>query len=273
MALLYGKWHVRVAEDLSVQDAPLDWHDAQALMAWSGGEGIKTDLKERQVHRIKGRNGGLFYLKRVFHMPWGEALRARMSRRGFSRPAREWRALRRLHELGVPAPEALVCGERRVLGLTREAFLVTRALSLCCSLEELLKSGRMKEHWQDFSLQIVHILRAMHAGGLNHRDFYLGHLFLGADLKTVHVLDLDRADCREHVPLRWRVKDLAALHFSTPTASVGTFARLRFLRRYLGEPLRDHRSLLRAIELKAVSMRAHVSRRIAQGQANYHLNE
>lgn len=93
---------------------------------------------------------------------------------------------------------------------------------------------------------------AFHASGMNHRDFYATHLFVSLEVdgrERITFIDLQRAQIRASVPLRWLVKDLGQLHFSLSSALVSRTERLRFLRRYLwklGRPI-ERRALLRAI--------------------------
>lgn len=254
------------------------WLDPEAAMARRGGVCVKALVVDKRIDRFDARGGAVF-LKRFLAIPLVEALRARVSdSAALSRAGREWRALRRLAELGIAAPRALVCGEWLQGGLARRAYLATAALPQGRTLERVLYDEFDGEHALDplrlraLAVLVAEIVRRMHEGGVNHRDLYVGHLWLD-DNGRLHVLDLDRADVRDHVPLRWRVKDLAALHFSTPQRLVPARERLRFLRDYLGEPLKHRRDLIAAIERKAAEMRARAERRVARGAPNVHVNE
>ncbi len=252
--------------------------DFAKTMRRQDGVPIKVSIPERQVHRLVLEDGQVYFLKRTFSVPVVQAIRHRLEAGPWhSRPCREWLALQKMKDLGLPAATPVICGERYRWGCVREAFILTQGLRVQASLEEiLLADGEFSGRKLDVKLianQVAGILRAMHEGGVNHRDFYLGHLFLGDDLKTVWVMDLDRADCRREVGLRWRVKDLAALHFSTPTRLFSHRCRLRFLRCYLGESLRGHRDLIQAISAKAEKIRAHVERKVARKEANFHIND
>ncbi|MCB9832789.1 MAG: hypothetical protein H6807_09965 [Planctomycetes bacterium] len=248
--------------------------DLAALLGREDLEPVKTRLAERQVHRLTLPDGRLVYVKRYFRLPVAAALKARLGGRGWrSGASREGRALCRLAELGIDAARVLAVLEESRFGLVRRAALVTLALPETRSLEEILcREGVSPATREPLACRLATILRRLHAGGVNHRDFYLGHLRLGADPERIFVMDLDRADLRPRVSRRWRVKDLAALEFSTPARVIGAFGRLRFLRRYLAEDLRRHRALVRAIAAKAARMRRHVERKVARGAANYHLN-
>ncbi|NWA64245.1 lipopolysaccharide core heptose(I) kinase RfaP, partial [Pantoea sp. B9002] len=101
----------------------------------------------------------------------------------------------------------------------------------------------------------------MHRAGLNHRDCYIAHFLLhtdrpvmAADLK-LSVIDLHRAQVRPSIPRRWRNKDLAGLYFSVLDIGLTQRDKLRFLRGYFRQPLRqvlrDEAALLTWLESKA----------------------
>ena len=60
-------------------------------------------------------------------------------------------------------------------------------------LEDLVAAGLAKDRLARLAERVVMTAVTMHEGGLNHRDFYAGHLRAQAD-DTIQVLDLDRAD-------------------------------------------------------------------------------
>ena len=85
----------------------------------------------------------------------------------------------------------------------------------------------------------------MHRGGVNHRDCYLCHFLLDTarpiDAKNIKlsVIDLHRAQLRAHLPLRWRDKDLSALYYSALDIGLTRRDKLRFLKGYFRQPLRQ----------------------------------
>ena len=276
-----GSWSgagVVVADGLEECMAREGLGDFEAVMSLRDVEVVKDRLASRQVHRMRLSDGGVVYLKRYFRVPFGDALRDRLFGRGYDSSAgREWVALKALEALEVPAPVPLVYGEERRAGLVRRAFLVTRGIELGPTLEELAYSTDLTpRRRRGLCAQLGRLLRRLHASGLNHRDFYLGHLALGADeesRESIHVLDLNRADLRANVGMRWRVKDLAALHFSAPARLVSRRDRLRVLHYYAGGSLRELRDLIAAVESKAERMRGHARRQVARGAPNIHVNE
>ena len=152
------------------------------------------------------------------------------------------------------------------------AALVTVGLPAQISLEQVIRDQPLPPaRRQKFARELGAILRAMHEGGVNHRDFYLVHIRVG-DNDELYVTDLNRADIRRRVTRRWRVKDVAALLHSAP-ASVTASDKARFARAYFGQPLRERRPFIQAAIRKAARMTAHTRKRVAEGESNYHLVE
>lgn len=157
----------------------------------------------------------------------------------------EYRALLRLKEFGIPAMEVAGFGTRGRNIAHRESFLVTRELKNMQSLEEITL------HWAetppDSALRHTLIRRlaetsgAMHRAGINHRDCYLCHFLTAVDdpEKTLHIIDLHRAQCRQKVPYRYQVKDVAGLLFSSMNCAITRRDVLRFVRLYSRTPLRE----------------------------------
>ncbi|MDR1662765.1 MAG: lipopolysaccharide core heptose(I) kinase RfaP, partial [Azoarcus sp.] len=94
-------------------------------------------------------------------------------------------------------------------------------------------------------IRVAEMARRMHAGHVNHRDFYLCHFLLHTDppptpaALRLSLIDLHRAQIRARaLPLRWRRKDLAGLYFSAQDIDLTRRDLLRFIRAYFVSPLR-----------------------------------
>jgi hypothetical protein len=119
---------------------------------------------------------------------------------------------------------------------------------------------------------VASLVRELHARGVQHRDFYLTHLLVGAD-GGLYVADLGRARLLPRLGWLRRIKDLAALDFSTPARAASDWARMRFLREYAGaSPKWRLRLVAWLVRSKARRMRRHVARQIARLEPNYHLS-
>jgi len=189
----------------------------------------------------------------------------------------EWDAILRFHAAGVPTMTPVAMGEFR-----GRSFLVTQSLEGCHNLLELVRetavgqtflsaepviaAGRQEclPHVTGLSRligEVARIARTMHRAGLHHQDFYLNHMLLpdGATSPHVRVIDLGRARQKRRLASRWIVKDLAQLDFSARSLSCRD--RLRFLRAYLGRPLRrDDKRLIRRIWFKSQHIARHTAR-------------
>ena len=77
----------------------------------------------------------------------------------------------------------------------------------------------------------------MHEKGINHRDFYLCNILLDkqaleTETRVLYVIDLHRAQIRKRTPLRWIIKDLAGLYFSSKASGLTKRDELRFVKEY-----------------------------------------
>jgi len=110
----------------------------------------------------------------------------------------------------------------------------------------------------------------MHRGGVNHRDCYICHFLLHTDTPVtfdhfkLSVIDLHRAQTRDKISHRWRDKDLAALYFSALDIGLTRRDKLRFLKGYFQQPLRqilaEESPLLQWLQAKADKLYARKQR-------------
>ncbi|MEA3386057.1 MAG: lipopolysaccharide kinase InaA family protein, partial [Thermodesulfobacteriota bacterium] len=65
--------------------------------------------------------------------------------------------------------------------------------------------------------EVANIVARMHSAGLHHQDLYLCHFLCGSeqDGLPLTLIDLQRVERHRRLPMRWQVKDLAQLHFSS----------------------------------------------------------
>jgi heptose I phosphotransferase len=163
----------------------------------------------------------------------------------------EWRALERLHQLGVETMTPVAYGVRGANPARQHSFIITEELNDTLSLEDLcadwpahppplrLKRALLK--------RVAEMSRALHENGINHRDFYICHFLLkqpprGEPIDPEHfslsLIDLHRAQIRRKVPRRWIIKDMAGLWFSAMDIGLTQHDLFRFMRAYTGLPLR-----------------------------------
>lgn len=210
-----------------------------------------------------------FYLKYHQGVGWKEIfknlLQAKLPVLG---AANEWYAIERLKSLNIDTMEALAFGKTGFNPAKQESFLVTRELKETVTLEQFC--GKWKEAPPSFSMKkalIDHIgliAKKLHENGLNHRDLYLCHFLLdtsngmdiiGKEKIKIYLVDLHRMQIRQKVPLRWLVKDIASLYFSSMDLGFGKKDYYRFIKTYTGMPLRralaEHAPLWRKVRSRA----------------------
>jgi len=210
----------------------------------AGGEFRK--VKSRRTFRVELEGKG-FFVKHHLGVGWGEIFKNCLM---FKRPVLgaldEFRALKRLHELGVPTMTPAACGCRGTNPAKLESFLITEELADMIDLEKLALSWKdappTPKLRRDLIRAVAESAEKMHRGGVNHRDCYICHYMTPrageAFGKKVYVIDLHRAQIRRRVPRRYLVKDLAGLCFSSLDAGLSKSEALRFVRFYAGRPLR-----------------------------------
>lgn len=224
-----------------------------ALMNYSGGTVAKNLLAERTTTRITLSDGDLtraFYIKRHTPSPLKEYLKPLLRLTWPILGARnEWNALLRFHAAEIPTMTPVALGEAG-----RYSLIVTEAIEGYKKLPDWIAEQDAAADLSPVIDRVAEIARRMHAAGLHHQDFYLGHLLVretsgGLD---VRVIDLGRA--RESAPLgqRWIIKDLAQLDYSA--RALGVRERVRFARGYFGNRRRfdaAEKRLMRRIRSKS----------------------
>ncbi len=219
--------------------------------------------------RLVQIGGQSYYCKYHHGVGWQEILKNLLiGRLAVVDASSERLASERLNEAGVKTLKVAAFGRRGSNPATRESFLLTDPVSPALSLEGLALCWQITRPEaavrRALIRRVAKITRAMHESGVNHRDFYLCHLLLQTDSElSVHaietaritIIDLHRAQCRERVPKRYLVRDLAGLYFSVMELGLSKSDRLRFLAAYFAAPLRqsliEHDALLRRIERRA----------------------
>jgi len=197
--------------------------------------------------------GRPFFAKLHYGVGWLEIIKNLLTgRKPIIDAGTEWRAIRRLTEIGVETMQVAGYGVRGINPARRQSFLITESLENTESLEDFCRD------WQNsppnFRLrlalfnQVATISRTLHQHGVNHRDYYICHFLL--DLQAgrdtidprrirLYLIDLHRAQIRRKVPERWLIKDLGSLYFSALDLGLTQKDLLRFIALYSDAPLRQ----------------------------------
>ena len=261
--------------------------DEPFLSLWAGKDPFKMAeaLEGKVVRSMDGRRtfrtevaGQGYYVKIHRGVGWLEIFKNLLSGRlPIIGAYNEWRASRRLAELGVASLHAVAFGQRGNNPALQHSFVITRELAPVISLENFTSNWRQDPPDPVLKRSLVErvatMVRRMHGGGVNHRDLYICHFLLHlplphpSDELRLSLVDLHRAQIRRQVPERWRNKDLAALHFSTLNIGLVQRDRLRFLRLYFNRPLRaileEETALLSFLQAEGVRLQERYRRKFA----------
>ena len=202
---------------------------------------VSRHVEGRQTLRVK-IGGQAYFLKRHHGYGWSFILRTLLSgHRPVLSALNEVDAVRCLEHAGVSTVEVVGFGERGRNPATRQSFILMRELTGCQNLEQLCGQWRSQPPAPAFRRALIEAVaattRQMHAVGLNHRDYYLCHLWLkcgsdAAESFRLHVMDLHRAMRHRRVPLWWLIKDLAGVLFSAWDCGLTKSDCVRFVRAY-----------------------------------------
>jgi len=164
----------------------------------------------------------------------------------------EWHGVHRLTDLEIDTMTVSGYGIRGKNPAKRRSFIVTEALPTSISLEDYTQPWKKSPPTSKAGIQfkrrviqkIAEITRTMHENGANHRDYYLCHFLLefpnnDLDRLRLFLIDLHRMQLRRVTPLRWKVKDIAGLYFSSLDIGLNQRDLYRFMIAYRGKSLRD----------------------------------
>lgn len=209
------------------------------------------------------------YLKRYDRPPILAQLRHWLShheRRSFARM--ECETIDRLAAAGINTPRAVACGERWGTIFEQRSFLMTEEVKGSRSLESQLPpcfTGSLtcekRRARRDFICRLALFIRRFHETRYRHRDLYLSHIFC-SDEGEFCLIDLARA-YRPFLQQRFRIKDIAQLHYSAPMESFTQVDRLRFYLAYVGRRrlLPRDKAFIHAVVRKAHRMARHNRKR------------
>jgi heptose I phosphotransferase len=166
-----------------------------------------------------------YFLKQHFGVGWKEIFKNLIT---FKLPIigghTEMIAIEALQSIGIQTTPFVAFGERGLNPATKKSFLITKDLGDIISLEDVCADWLHKPPSLQFKRQLIrkvaHMAGNMHANGLNHRDFYICHICLhksafAAQDFQLFLIDLHRMGVRKKISNTHRLKDLAALHFSS----------------------------------------------------------
>jgi heptose I phosphotransferase len=238
--------------------------DFESLMNFDSGYVLKKK-RFRSIVIVEQKNK-TFYLKRHF-LPWKERVKSIIPWFKKEDARNEWNNLLLLNRLGFNTITPVAFGEKKRLGLTYLSLTLTENIYDAEKLETYLpkhfapplNSNKISEK-RFLIRKIAALARDFHDKGLNHQDFYLGHLFIKPSDQTIFIVDLQRVHRRESIRSHDLIKDLAQIAYSAQSLNIfpGTdfmrFACVYFKRSKLN---RDDKKLIRKIIAKEKRISRH----------------
>jgi heptose I phosphotransferase len=201
---------------------------------------LKGECYRQQKGRLTQRvliGGKYYYLKQHYGIGWLEIFKDLLQGRLPITSARpEWQASMHLRTIGIDTIKVVGFGCKGINPATLQSFVLMEEIDYLFSLEELANNWQQKSVSFNNKIaliaKIAKITRAMHLYGLNHRDLYLCHFLLSTNPNKLYLIDLHRMQKRRITPLRWIIKDLAALYFSSKDIPLNRGDYLRFIKIY-----------------------------------------
>ena len=203
------------------------------------------------------RGGKNYFLKTHTGVGWQEIMKNLLY---FRLPVlgamNEWHGVHHLHRLGLETLSIAGYGTTSGNPAKRRSFIVTDEISNSISLEDFCERWKSNPPKTSEEVRfkrwlidrIAQISRDIHNSGANHRDYYLCHFLLQRDGDPEHlspensrlfVIDLHRMQLRRRIPVRWAVKDISGLRYSSMDLNLTRRDIYRFMRIYRSKPLRQ----------------------------------
>jgi hypothetical protein len=177
----------------------------------------------------------------------------------------EFTVARQLAAFGIGTPKTICYGEQWAGLFETRSFSITEKIPSAESLERKLPDCFAGQSTienlklrRDFIARLADFVNEFHETGYRHRDLYFAHIFCGDD-GTFYLIDLARAFKPILLSRRFRIKDIAQIHYSAPGRHFSSTDRLRFYLRYTGRGKltgRD-RVLIRRVLNRAQRMARH----------------
>lgn len=204
---------------------------------------IFRDVPGRLTQRVQIGNQH-YFLKQHHGIGWKEFFKNILQGRWPVFGAKdEYLAINKLQALGVNTPAIASYGVRGLNPVTRQSYILLKELAPTISLEDLAKQWQTQPpsfHFKQALIRkVADIAAKLHQNGMNHRDFYICHFLLQhQDPDQLYLIDLHRAQIRKTTPIRWIIKDVAGLYFSSK-GNMTLRDMLRFMQIYSGKSWRE----------------------------------
>jgi heptosyltransferase-2 len=243
-----------------------------AVFAFSKGNDLTKDNLSRYRSRLKFEINLPFttvFLKRYDSPPATVQLRNWLSARSRKscalcnlEPAND------LAEMGINTSRTIAYGEQWGPLFEKRSFIATEKIPAAESLEKKLPYYFHAPPTADnlklrrvFIVQLAHLVKKFHQTGYRHRDLYFSHIFYTDDGRF-YLIDLARTFKPKLFANRFRIKDIAQIHYSAPAKYFSNTDRLRFYFAVTGcsRLKKEDKAFIRTVLRKARRMARHDAR-------------
>ncbi len=214
----------------------------EAVFSYNAG----VDLAKKNLAGYRSRlqletdpPGTTLFLKRYDKPPALVQLRnwlSHHSRKSFG--LAEFASASQLSAAGVNTPKTVAYGEQVGVFFEKRSFIITERIPNAESLERKLPAfftgpttAENLTLRRNFIAGLAAFIRKFHQTHYRHRDLYFSHIFYD-DSGTFYLIDLARAFKPVLWRERFRIKDIAELHYSAPAKYFSQTDRLRFYLEY-----------------------------------------
>ncbi len=207
---------------------------------------LLRDTGTRRNYSVKAEGTGFFLKVHVKGAGGGKRSPGRM----------EWENHLLLMRIGIRTPNPVAFGEDQ-----ERSFFVSRDCEgTPCDDPSLRLESLDAVTRKSTVLELARVIARMHRHRLFHRDLYLCHILLNSG--KIFIIDLQRLDYAGLTSRHRRVKDLAALLYSSMPIPVSQTDRLRFMKSYMGEGSinKKTRRMIKAVERKSKRIEAHTKK-------------
>jgi len=166
---------------------------------------------------------------------------------------------------GIGTPKVISYGEQWGKLFEKRSFIITEKIPSAESLEQKLPpcfngpaTAETLKLRRIFLAQLASFIKKFHQTNYRHRDLYFSHIYYSDD-GSFHLIDLARAFKPILLRERFRIKDIAQLHYSAPARYFSRSNRLRFYLDYVGQSrlTKNDKIFIRKVIKKAELMAQH----------------
>ncbi len=174
-------------------------------------------------------------------------------------------AAQKLAVAGINTPKTICYGRQYGILFEKRSFYISEKIpnaeSLECKLPSCFSSPPTTKNLKlrrNFIARLASLVRKFHETNLRHRDLYFSHIFYD-DNGQFYLIDLARVFKPFIFAERFRVKDIAQLHYLAPGRYFSRTDRLRFYLGYTGKSklTRKDKVFIRKVINKTVRMARH----------------